>query len=166
MRTNLITSMLVAAFLIIAAAPLLHPFGAVKQASSSQRLLSGAQIDAATQALFERSCQSCHSQRTMWPWYSYVPPVSWLIERDVSRARASMNLSHWDQYSTEERQSRLGAIAATVRNRQMPPGRFTLLHPETMLSPTDRERIYAWARAERRRLRVSIHQASANAHLP
>jgi hypothetical protein len=168
MRTKIrsLQFLLIPAFLLSAVSALFHPFGAVKQGGSDRALLSGARIDADTEALFERSCQSCHSERTVWPWYSYAPPVSWLIERDVSRARASMNLSRWDQYSTDERQAHLGAIAAAVRSRQMPPARFTLLHPDRMLSPGERERIYAWARAERRRLRLPIHESSGMAHLP
>jgi hypothetical protein len=68
-----------------------HPFGVVKRETSSRALLARAEIDSQTAALFERSCQSCHSARTVWPWYSYLPPVSWLIERDVGLARKHMN---------------------------------------------------------------------------
>lgn len=130
-----------------------HPYGAVRQEQSHQALLAGAAMDARTAALIEHSCQDCHSERTVWPWYSYLPPASWLVERDVHEARAHMNLSRWAEYSAEKRQEYLGAIAAAARNGQMPPGRFTLLHPEAKLSTAEREQIYVWARGERRRLR-------------
>ena len=29
-------------------------------------------------AILERSCNDCHSNRTVWLWYSGVAPVSWL----------------------------------------------------------------------------------------
>ena len=29
-----------------------------------------------TEALFTRACGDCHSNKTTWPWYSYVAPVS------------------------------------------------------------------------------------------
>ena len=129
MTTNSLTLKLIfiPVLLLGALSAFVHPFSAVKRQTSSQALLVGAQIDAHTTALCERSCQSCHSGRTVWPWYSYVPPVSWLIERDVRLARRHMNLSRWDEYTTEQRQAYLGVIAAAVRNRQMPPGRFTLI---------------------------------------
>jgi len=65
----------------------IHPFGAVEQAASNRPLFAGAEIDRETAASFARSCQDCHSERTVWPWYSYVPVASWLLERDVRRGR-------------------------------------------------------------------------------
>src|SRR4051812_31356500 len=160
MKTRSIKIAAVFAFLLGVLSAFIHPFGTVKAETSSRPLLAGAEIDAQTAALFERSCQNCHSARTAWPWYSYLPPVSWLIERDVSQARQHMNLSDWDRYTTEQRESYLGVIAAAVRNQQMPPRRFTLVHPEAQLSATDQEQIYKWARGERRRLRMSISNTS------
>ncbi|MBI5081140.1 MAG: heme-binding domain-containing protein [Chloroflexi bacterium] len=32
-----------------------------------------------TRALAKRACFDCHSNETVWPWYSNVAPVSWLI---------------------------------------------------------------------------------------
>ena len=31
-----------------------------------------------TRALAERACFDCHSNETVWPWYSNIAPVSWL----------------------------------------------------------------------------------------
>ena len=33
----------------------------------------------ATSALAVRACFDCHSNETVWPWYSNVAPVSWLL---------------------------------------------------------------------------------------
>jgi cytochrome c551/c552 len=46
-----------------------------------------------TQALARRACMDCHSNETVWPWYSYVAPASWLIYYDVERGRSQLNLS-------------------------------------------------------------------------
>ena len=31
-----------------------------------------------TRALAVRACFDCHSNETVWPWYSNIAPVSWL----------------------------------------------------------------------------------------
>jgi hypothetical protein len=41
--------------------------------------------------VFEGSCANCHSDRTIWPWYSYIAPASWMIAHDVHDARKKMN---------------------------------------------------------------------------
>jgi RNA polymerase subunit RPABC4/transcription elongation factor Spt4 len=139
---------------------LVHPFGAVKAHSSAAPLLVGAEVHPAVAQIVERSCQNCHSEKTTWPWYSYVAPVSWLIESDVSKARGHMNLSVWGQYTIEKREEILGDLAAAVRSRQMPPPRYTLMHSSAKLSEAESEQIYRWARGERRRLRSMDPQAS------
>jgi len=149
-----------AAVVTAAASVIIHPFGPVKSHGSARPVFADANIDRSTELLFERACQNCHSERTAWPWYSYVAPVSWLVERDVSSARAQLNLSRWDEYSVFQREALLAAIGAAVRNRQMPPIRFTFVHPEAALSPGDKERIYRWAHAERRRLRPPVQRSS------
>jgi hypothetical protein len=129
----------------------MHPFGAVKT-GSAKPLLAGADVDPAVVRILEKSCQNCHSERTEWPWYSYVAPMSWLIEKDVHDARSHMNLSRWQEYDAQKRHDLLTEMAAVVRNRRMPLPRYTLLHPGAKPSAVEFERIYQWARAERRRM--------------
>ena len=38
-------------------------------------------------AILRRSCYDCHSNETVWPWYSYVAPASWLISHAVHDGR-------------------------------------------------------------------------------
>jgi hypothetical protein len=138
---------------VVLASVLIHPSGPVKAVKSDAPLLAGAVTDPAALAVIERSCKNCHSERTEWPWYSYIAPMSWLVEGDVGQARSQMNLSHWDEYTIEKQQDILARVGAVVRNLQMPPTRYTMIHEDAKLSPRDREQIYAWAHAERRRLR-------------
>ena len=36
--------------------------------------------------ILDRSCQDCHSNRTVWPWYSHVAPASWSSPSTSTRA--------------------------------------------------------------------------------
>ena len=161
MKKPLPAILVVSATLLGFASLLAHPFGAVKMPASNKPLLEGASVDPAVMQIIERSCQSCHSEKTDWPWYSYVAPMSWLIERDVSGARRHMNLSHWDEYNGESQQQILAELSAAVRNRQMPLPPYLKLHPEAKLSESEIDLIYRWARAERARLK---HEGAASAH--
>ncbi len=44
---------------------LAHPFGAAKILVSSKPLLAGAPVDPGVMQIVERSCQNCHSEKTM-----------------------------------------------------------------------------------------------------
>jgi hypothetical protein len=140
----------------VVAIPLLfiHPFGRVKAVNSANPLLSGAQIEAPVVNVMQRSCASCHSEQTAWPWYSYVPPMSWMVEKDVRDGRNHFNMSHWNEKSAEKRMEILSEISVMIRNKQMPLPRYTLLHPDAKLSEADISLMDRWSHVERRRLRA------------
>jgi hypothetical protein len=69
-----------------------------------------------TRALMARACFDCHSNETVWPWYSHVAPVSWLVWSDVVRGRKELNFSEWDRPQREARES-----GSAVRKGSMPP---------------------------------------------
>lgn len=130
-----------------------HPFGSVKNANPNSEPVSNGLIASTTVAtVLERSCADCHSNRTVWPWYSHIAPISWLVERDVRRGRDRLNLSNWPSYSVEERRQFLSDITSAVENGQMPLPQYTLLHQKAKLSDADRDAVYRWAALERRKL--------------
>ena len=137
----------------VLALPFVHPFGPVRQQRSKNPLPDG--------PLLAKVCGNCHSERTEWPLYSYLPGVSWALEKDVADARAHLNLSRWSEYSADEKRGLLGSIAAETRSHQMPPSRYTMLHPEARLSAADIQAIGDWTKAQRHLLRTfpGINQA-------
>ena len=117
-----------------------------------KRLLEGAEVDAAVLAILDRSCRDCHSDTTKYPWYSYVAPVSVLINDDVKRGREHLNLSEWQAYSIIRRQRALSEIANQVKDRGMPLSLYVLLHPSAKLSDADIRTVFNWTQRERLRL--------------
>ena len=53
------------------------------------------QVTPEVEAILNRSCIDCHSYKTVWPWYSKVAPISWLLVSDVNEGRKHFNLSNW-----------------------------------------------------------------------
>ena len=49
-------------------------------------------------AVLDRACGDCHSNGTVWPWYSEVAPVSWLMAYGVKEGRKAVNFSEWTTY--------------------------------------------------------------------
>jgi mono/diheme cytochrome c family protein len=89
-----------------------------------------------TRELFLRTCGDCHSNRTRWPWYSRVAPVSWLVAHDVAGGREHLNVSEWhrEQRHAEE-------AAEELRGGEMPLPTYLRMHPEARLSPAERDEL-------------------------
>jgi hypothetical protein len=94
---------------------------------------------ARTQELASRACLDCHSHQTRWPWYSYVAPVSFAIQRNVVQGRESMNLSDLSTTSSRGREKLADEIEEVVKEGSMPEPMYLPLHPEAAL--TDVEKI-------------------------
>jgi mono/diheme cytochrome c family protein len=84
--------------------------------------------------LAEGSCYDCHSNLTHWRWYSNVAPFSWLVQHDVEDGRAILDFSEWDRG-----QPSLDELSGVVSTGQMPPTKYTLVHPSAKLTPSERE---------------------------
>lgn len=98
-----------------------------------------------TRELAQRACFDCHSNQTVWPWYSYLPPVSWMVIRDVQQGRQHLNFSDWANVRGEGRSA--GEMAESILEGAMPPASYLSIHPAARLSAAEREQLIAGLRA-------------------
>src|SRR5947209_16316567 len=103
-------------------------------------------------AIFARACDDCHSNRTRWPWYSHVAPISWLLTDHVHQGRRHMNFSDWARLNDREATYLLGDICKTTKQGFMPLNSYTLLHRDAILTPQDVATLCTWATTEQQRL--------------
>ena len=101
---------------------------------------------AGTRALAARACFDCHSNVTVWPWYSNVAPVSWLVYRDVVGGRGALNFSEWNRP-----QDGAGDAVDAVSSGSMPPWYYTLQHPNAKLSAVEKQALMRGLAATLRR---------------
>ena len=83
-----------------------------------------------TQELFNNACANCHSNQTVYPWYSKIAPVSWLIERDVQEGREHFNVSTWGA----QKKNKGDEAAKELKGGDMPPWFYLPTHPEARLT--------------------------------
>lgn len=95
-----------------------------------------------TRELAQAACFDCHSNETMWPWYSKIAPASWLLVRDVNEGRGELNFSEW---SASEQES--DELVEAIRSGEMPPWYYALMHPEARLSDVEKDELIAGLRA-------------------
>jgi len=76
----------------------------------SVALESKLQVDPKVETILDRSCADCHSNRTRWPWYANVAPVSWFVIGHVNDGRRDLNLSEWGNYDKRKQTTRLNQM--------------------------------------------------------
>jgi len=97
-------------------------------------------------AVLDRACRDCHSNDTVWPWYTQIAPVSWLMALGVERGREAVNFSEWATYP-QGQQLALLALSCQDATAGKMPGPYTLVRPETALSEADIATICAASRS-------------------
>jgi hypothetical protein len=83
----------------------------------------------------------------VWPWYSFVAPVSWQIAHDVREGREALNFSTWNRLSTKERLEAMHESWEEVAEGEMPPWLYLPPHPDARLSSDERSVLRAWSRS-------------------
>ena len=92
-----------------------------------------------TRELAVRACFDCHSNETVWPWYSNVAPVSWLVQRDTDEGRSRLNFSDWQNVRNLSRVSR--EIGEVIQEGEMPPAIYLSMHPNARLSAAETQQL-------------------------
>jgi hypothetical protein len=96
-------------------------------------------------SMLKESCYDCHSNETVYPWYSYVAPVSWLVVKDIREGRNELNFSHWESQSKMDKAKHLDKIIDEVTDENMPMPIYTIMHSKAKLSNDDRQLLAEWA---------------------
>ena len=94
-------------------------------------------------AIFKKACYDCHSNETVWPWYSHIAPFSWSINRHVNNGRAYLNFSIWEQYTKKQKNKILEDIYRAVY-AAMPPKTYTYIHKNAILTKEQRDMVRKW----------------------
>ncbi len=89
-----------------------------------------------TRGLAQRACFDCHSNETRWPWYSHVAPSSWLLQSHVDEGREALNFSEFQKSYKDAHEA-----GQEVREGDMPPLSYLLLHPEARLSASEKQEL-------------------------
>jgi hypothetical protein len=105
-------------------------------------------------ALLHAACYDCHSYETKWPWYSHVAPASWLVIHDVNEGRDNFNFSDWPD-DPAWIAKRLKHIHEEIDSHEMPPAKYTMMHPEARLTEAQRKAIMDWTDTLANQLRSS-----------
>lgn len=85
-----------------------------------------------TKATFMGACADCHSNETVWPWYSKVAPLSWWINYHVEHGREYFNISVQDMGDYDEAHE-------AVHEGWMPLDSYKWMHPKARLTQEQRD---------------------------
>jgi hypothetical protein len=105
---------MVAVACLFVIAQFIRPAKTNPSADPSLAIESHVQVDPKVSSILDRSCADCHSNKTRWPWYTNVAPVSWFVIDHVNDGRKELNLSEFGKYDRRRQLNKLKQICSSA----------------------------------------------------
>lgn len=87
------------------------------------------------------SCYDCHSNNTVYPWYSKVQPAAWFLIDHIKEGKEELNFNEWSNYSVRRKKSKLRSIIKQIESGEMPMESYTLIHRDALLSENNKNAV-------------------------
>lgn len=95
-------------------------------------------------AQLRTSCYDCHSNETIYPWYTYVAPVSFWINGHIINGRKALNFSEWGNYSASDQKHMLHEMVEEIEEGHMPPKGYYRMHDGAYLEGEAKTALMTW----------------------
>lgn len=118
----------------------------------SQTIVARTQMTPEVSSILDRSCRDCHSNKTVWPWYTKLAPVSWWLADHVNEGRQDLNMSEWGKLPKDRQDRKLRQMCDEIQDGMMPLSSYLPMHPTAKLSDQDKKTLCDWTDKERERL--------------
>jgi hypothetical protein len=94
--------------------------------------------------LLKNTCFDCHSNNTVYPWYSNIQPMGWLMAYHIHHAKTQLNFSDFGSYSNRRQLSKLEGIANSIKDDLMPLNSYKIMHKSAQLTTNEKSLIINW----------------------
>lgn len=96
------------------------------------------------QVILAATCYDCHSNNTKYPWYSYIQPARFFMERHIINGKKNLNFSEFGNYSKRRQESKFESIIKQIKSGEMPLASYTLMHKNSNLNSKQKETVINW----------------------
>ncbi len=100
-------------------------------------------------AILKTSCYDCHSNNTVYPWYSKIQPLAWLLNNHIQDGKKDLNFSEFLSYRIRRQYVKLEQINDLVKKDEMPLDSYLWFHKNAKLSAEQKLTIANWVVATR-----------------
>jgi hypothetical protein len=106
------------------------------------------------QNILKTSCNDCHSNNTVYPWYAEIQPVSWWLNSHIEDGKKDLNFSEFATYRIRRQYKKLEEINELVKENEMPLDSYLWIHKDAKLSDQQKLTVANWAEAVRDSIRA------------
>lgn len=144
MRRKLFKRILLAILAIFILLQFIRPKKNTGVAATGTDITHFVQVPDTVLSILRTSCFDCHSNHTVYPWYSEISPASLWLGYHIKEGKKELNFSNFSPYNRRRIKSKLTSIREQVEKREMPLKSYLLIHRKAMLNDAKRQLIIDW----------------------
>ena len=88
--------------------------------------------------ILKTACYDCHSNKTVYPWYTNLAPLNWWIKDHIDHGRDELNFSNWGEYNARRSDHKLEEGVEKVGEEEMPLPSYLIIHDDARLTSEQR----------------------------
>lgn len=117
------------------------------EGKSANHISNKYSVPAEVSGILEKSCNDCHSNNTVYPWYANIQPVAWWLQDHVNEGKKELNFSEFLSYSPKKARHKMDEVIEMVKEEEMPLPSYTWIHRNAKLTEAEKTSLTSWASA-------------------
>ena len=102
-------------------------------------------VPANVDQILKRSCNDCHTNNAIYPWYTNIQPIGWWMQWHINEGKSHLNFSEFGTYAPKRQHHKLEELIEMVRDGSMPLDSYLWAHRNAKLSTEDTTTLISWA---------------------
>ncbi len=94
--------------------------------------------------MLQTSCYDCHSNNTVYPWYSGIQPGSWFMADHINEGKKELNFNEFGTYSNRRQSSKFSEMIKEIKSDDMPLTSYTIIHRNAILTNENKALLIHW----------------------
>ena len=111
-------------------------------------------VPANVQNMLQRACNDCHTNNTIYPWYTNIQPIGWWMQDHVNEGKRELNFSEFGTYAPKKQDHKMEEVIEMIEHNEMPLDSYTWMHGDAKLSEEEKTALIAWAKQIRAEIAV------------
>jgi len=97
------------------------------------------------EGILKKACNDCHSNNTIYPWYSKIQPVDWWMDNHVKEGKGHFNFDEYTNRALRYQYHKMEEVIEQVKEGLMPLDSYTWMHKDAILTQQEKDALISWA---------------------
>jgi hypothetical protein len=157
---NKVKKILLGVVVVLVAVQFFHPKKNVSSGVQTNNIAAVFTTPEEVKTILVKSCNDCHSNNTIYPWYNNIQPVAWWLNHHIDEAKHELNFDEFASYSPRKQYHKLEETEKMLNENEMPLSSYTFIHRDAILSAQQKQVLIDWTKGIRKQMEATYPKDS------